>query len=119
MSGEITLSHVGVDIDYYHPDSAVIKLTPEVEDSYGIDKEHALIFIETSAGDAFSAEELLQGYFRRSCKPLSEHLPDMTGRDRIAVSFPIRFPENTFHMMTDRGAVPIKTLIIAVEVTVK
>lgn len=119
MNGNITLRHVGLNIDYDHPESADIRLTPEVEDTYGIDKEHALIFIETSAGDAFSADELLQGYFRRSGKPLPEHLPDMTDRSRIAVSFPIRFPENTFHMMTDRGAVPIKTLMIAVEVTVK
>jgi hypothetical protein len=119
MSGNITIRHVGLNIEYDDPDSAAIKLTPDVEDCYGIEKEHALIFIETSAGDAFSAEELLQGYFRRSGKPLGEHLPDMTGRDRIAVSFPVRFPENTFHMMTDRGAVPIKTLMIAVEVTVK
>lgn len=119
MSGGITLRHVGLDIDYDHPDSAAIKLTSDVEDSYGIDKEHAAIFIETASGDEFSADELLRGYLRRSGKPLAGHLPDMTGRNRMAAGFPIRFPENTFHMMTDRGAVPIKTLVIAVEVTVE
>ena len=115
------VSHIGLDIDFHHPESEQIKLPQETENLYGLDKEKAAIFTETASGLDFSSEEMLEWYFTQSQKSLAEHLPERASSDkappRIALIFPIQFPLGTFHMMTDRGTVDIKTLRLAVEVS--
>ncbi len=116
-----TIRHIGLEIDFHHPESARLRLSEETEDNYSIDKEKAAIFTETASNLTFSSEDMLEWYLTRSQKALAEHLPESTGdaneTRRMAVTFPIQFPENTFHMMTDRGPVDIKTLRLAIEVT--
>jgi len=115
------INHIGLDIDFYHPESDTLKLPQETENLYGIDKEKAAIFTETASGLDYSSEEMLEWYFSQSKKTLAEHLPHRNSSDvqppRMAVIFPIQFPPNTFHIMTEQGNVDIKTLRLAVEVS--
>lgn len=115
------ITHIGLDIDYHHDDSAQLKLPQETENLYAIDKEKAALFTETASGLDYSSEEMLEWYFTKSSKSLAEHMPERGGGDgqppRVAIVFPIQFPEGTFHIMTDRGAVDIKTLRLAIEVS--
>lgn len=118
-----SIRHIGLDMDFYHPESESLKLTRGIEDSYSIDKEKAVIFIETASDSGYSPEDLLQWYFAGSKKALAEHLPARPAAaagssSRLAIVFPIQFPPETFHIMTDRGRVDIKTLRLAVEVSV-
>ncbi|NQU57083.1 MAG: hypothetical protein HQ513_07600 [Rhodospirillales bacterium] len=117
------VKHIGLDIDYYHPESEQLKLPQEIENLYGIDKEKAAIFTETASGLDYSSEEMLEWYFTQSRKSLAEHLPHRDSSDkqppRMAIIFPIQFPAGSFHIMTDRGTVDIKTLRLAVEVSEK
>jgi len=115
------VKHIGLDIDYYHDESETLKLPSETQDLYGVDKEKAALFTETASGLDYSSEEMLEWYFTQSSKSLAEHLPPRSGSDkqppRTAIIFPIQFPPGTFHIMTDRGTVDIKTLRLAVEVS--
>ncbi|MBL6932016.1 MAG: hypothetical protein ISR45_03640 [Rhodospirillales bacterium] len=116
-----SIRHIGLEIEFHHPQSDTLRLSHEIEDDYSIDKEKAAIFTETASNLTFSTEDMLEWYLSRSQKSLAEHLPDRVGEEdeirRMAITFPIQFPENTFHMMTDRGAVDIKALRLAIEVT--
>ncbi|NQV47516.1 MAG: hypothetical protein HQ504_07010 [Rhodospirillaceae bacterium] len=117
----LSIRHVGLKIDFYHPQSDTLKLSEETEDSYSIHKEKAAIFIESTSSQAYSTEDVLEWCLLQTGKSLTEFLPDMPepGPDtaaRVALQFPIRLPENVFHMMTDQGAVDIKALNLAIEV---
>lgn len=120
---DFEIRHIGLEIDFHHPESDVLRLSHDIEDAYGIDKEKAAIFTEWASDLTFSSEDMLEWYLTRSQKSLAEHFPDgpVEGDEprRLAITFPIQFPENTFHMMTDRGAVDIKALKLAVEVTLR
>lgn len=119
MNG-LSVRHIGLEIDFYHPDSDKLKLSENIEDRYGIDKEKAAIFTETASNLTFSSEDMLEWYLARSTKSLEERLPKRKSDDaprRTAITFPIQFPEQTFHMMTERGPVDIKALRLAIEVT--
>lgn len=115
------IKHIGLDIEFHHPDSDKIKLPVETENLYAIDKEKAAIFTETASGMDFNSEEILDWYFTQSTKTLAEHMPKQPNSDkpppRVAIIFPIQFPPGTFHIMTDRGAVDIKALRLAVAVS--
>ena len=115
-----SVRHIGLDIDFHHPESQLLRLSPEIEDLYGLDKETASIFTENASGLTFNSEDMLDWYLVRSGKTLEEYLSEDASADgepmRMAITFPIQFPENTFHMMTDKGAVDIKTLRLAIEV---
>ena len=120
---DYSIRHIGLDIDFHHPESDILKVSREVEDTYGIDKEKAAIFTETASDETFNCEDLLDWYFRQSGKNLAAYMSEDSHGDakkpRMAITFPIQFPANTFHMMTDRGPVDIKTLRLAVEVIAK
>jgi hypothetical protein len=119
---EYSITHIGMDIDFHHPESDQLRLSCDIEDEYGQRKEHARIFTESASEQTFNAEEMLTGYINSSGKPMAEHIPARPGGDtqlrRMAITFPIQFNENTFHMMTNKGIVDIKMLRLAVEVSV-
>jgi hypothetical protein len=116
------ISHIGLDIDFYHDHSDQIKLPSETENLYAIDKEKAVLFTETASGVKYSSEEMLEWYFTYSKKTLAEHLPTYGSSNeqfpRQAIIFPIQFPCGTFYIMTEHGAVDIKALRFAIEVSV-
>ena len=114
-----SFSHIGLNIDFHHPQGARLKLQPATEDLYGVEKEHAAIFIETRSGQMLSTADLLELYLSRVGKTADDYLPDgATAGDRQIITFPIQIPQNSFHMMTDHGAVSIKALKIVIDVTV-
>ena len=120
--GKYSITHLGMDIIFHHPESEKLRPSRDTEDKYGLDKEHARIFTESASEQTFNAEEMLASYLTSSGKHLGEHLPVRLNNDmqprRMAVTFPIQFDEKTFHMMTNKGIVDIKTLRLAVEVSV-
>ncbi|MEO5336547.1 MAG: hypothetical protein H7841_06600 [Magnetospirillum sp. WYHS-4] len=59
MAESRTWQHVGMRIDFHHPDSDLLELTPEAEDLYGAEKERARLFLRMSDGNRRSAEDLL------------------------------------------------------------
>jgi len=115
------ITHLGMEIVFHNPESEKLRLSRDIEDKYGLDKEHARIFTESASEQTFNAEEMLAGYLNSSGKHLGEHIPARLGSDtqprRMAVTFPIRFNEKTFHIMTNKGIMDIKTLRLAVEVS--
>jgi len=119
----LSIRHVGLKIDFHHPESDTLKLSEGTEDRYSIDKEKAPIFKEIASGRAYSTEDILEWCLLQTGRSLDDFLPEMpepdpdTGAARVALQFPIRLPENVFHMMTDRGVVDIKALTLALEVT--
>jgi len=120
MSPEVSFHLVGLDIDFHHPDSKSIKLTTEVEDAYSVDKEDAAIIIDNATERAYSPREMLDFYLLKSQKQPEDFLPggaDDGAQQRRAIVLPLNFPENRFHMVTDRGVVDIKTLRLAVEIS--
>ena len=118
---EYSITYIGMEIVFHHPESEKLRLSRDTEDKYGLDKEHARIFTESASEQTFNAKEMLAGYINSSGKHLGEHIPKRLGGNkqprRVAVTFPIQFNEKTFHMMTNRGIVDIKTLRLAVEVS--
>lgn len=66
------LLHVGMEIDFHHPDSDSLELTPEVEDLYGQEKEHAPLFLRLADGVRISARELLDDYLAAAGKTLAD-----------------------------------------------
>jgi hypothetical protein len=118
---DVTIRHIGLEIDFHHPESDKLRLSHQIEDDYSIDKERAAIFTETATVQVLNCEDMLDWYLMQSQTTLADHLPARTYGEseprRRAVTFPLHFPEGTFHMMTDRGAVDIKTLRLAIEVT--
>ena len=117
MSG-YHITHIGMDIDFYDSESGTLKLSRKIEDEYGLEKEHAKIFTECSSKQIFNAKEMLACYLKRSGKSLIEHLPSNNLESDqpfcVAITFPIQFNENSFHMMTNKGVVDIKTLRLTV-----
>jgi len=114
------MRHVGLKIDFHHPDSDELRLTARIEDLYSLDKDLARIFVEGGTGNLLSARDLLEGYFAGSAKSLIQHLPGEhlpePGRS-VHVTFPLLFDDGRLSMMTDQGGVYIKAVKIAVEVT--
>jgi hypothetical protein len=116
------ISHIGLDIDFYHDQSDQIKLPSETKNMYAIDKEQAGIFIETPSVVKYSSEEMLEWHLTHSKKTLAEHLPAHGSSDeessRQAIISPIQFPCGTFHIVTEQGVVDIKALRMAIGVSV-
>ena len=118
---EYSIIHIGMEVVFHHPESEKLRLSRETENKYGLDKEHARIFMENTSEQTFNAEEMLAGYINSSGKPLYEHIQARLKGDtpprRMVITFPIQFNEQTFHMMTNKGLIDIKTLRLAVEVS--
>jgi hypothetical protein len=117
---EYSIIHIGMEVVFHHPESEKLRLSRDTENKYGLDKEHARIFTESASEQTFNAEEMLAGYINSSGKRLGEHILARLDGDtpprRMAITFPIQFNAQTFHMMTNKGLVDIKTLRLAVEV---
>ena len=118
---DYSITHIGMEIVFHHPESEKLRLSRDTEDKYGVDKEHARIFMENASGQTFNAKEMLAGYIKSSGKHFGEHIPARPDGNeqprRMAVTFPIQFNKKTFHMMTNKGIFDIKTLRLAVEVS--
>ena len=115
---EYHITHIGMDIDFYTSERDTLKLSRKIEDEYGLEKEYARIFTECSSNQIFNADEMLTCYLKRSGKSLIEHLPSNSLESDqpfcAAITFPIQFNEDSFHMMTNKGVVDIKTLRLTV-----
>ncbi|MEE8393136.1 MAG: hypothetical protein V3R66_02230 [Rhodospirillales bacterium] len=118
--GDPKIRHLGMDIEYYHPDSRNLVLPPETEDLYSVEKEKAQIFIHNSDDQTYSVENLFDHYIARRGLRAVDHVPVEAKKgvlDKFVIGIPVKFSENTFHVITTQGAVDIKSLRIVVEIT--
>ncbi len=114
------IDHLGFQAEYYHPDGEGLELPHETIDLYENNKEEAEIFIHNDDGLGFNSRELLHWFLIQTGTQLADHLPSAAKKGdggASFVTFPIRFRENTFHMMTDAGATDLKALSLLVAVT--
>ncbi len=114
------INHLGFQAEYYHPDSDSLELPRQTVDLYENKKEEAEIFIHNADGGGFNSRELLHWFLIQTGTELTDHLPN--GAEKVDggpvfVTFPIRFRENTFHMITDAGTTDLKALGLFVTVT--
>ena len=112
------LRHVGMDLDFYHPMSTALSVSPETEDIYGAEKEHAAIFVRNRDGERFSVEDLMKVFLSRSELPLREFVTEGApgrGKSLARAVLPMTFPEGMVHVETIDGPVDLRKLMIAVE----
>lgn len=116
--GHLRLLHVGLDIDYYHPDGKDLRLSREVEDAYGLDKERAKIFTHNRDRSLFDSKKLLETWLRAKGRTLNDYIPEkfMAERKPYIVVVPLKFPEGLFSIETVQGPVDVKAVNIAVQV---
>lgn len=116
-TGGFILHHMGMDLEFHHPEGKTLKPSAEVEDLYGTDKEQAAVFLRAD-GTAFTAEDLTKLFLSRSDQGVEAFVthgtPGMNKRLARAV-FPMEFPEGMIAMETEAGRVDVKRLKIAVE----
>lgn len=116
-----SVKHIGFEVKYHHPDSDALELPPATVDHYENKKEKARIFIQSGEEEAFSSVELLEWFLLQTKTSLTDHLPKDAGEwqdGRCFVAFPMRFPENMFHMTTSAGRTGMKSLKLLIQVTV-
>lgn len=113
--------HIGMEIDFHHPNSDDLMLPPETEDLYSTDKEAAAVFIRNRDGFPFSASDLLALHLEHVALQDGAELPfalPTEGSGRTSGWIAINFPEGAFHMLTTSGTVDVRRLRLAVEISV-
>ena len=123
VPGDITfeVEHVGLDVDFHHPQGRGLKLSPETISAFEAEREHAEIFVQTSSGTGFSCDEILNWFLLQTQTTLADHLP-VEARTKpgqhVMLTVPIRFEPGTFYMATEEGNVDLSALKLMCKVTV-
>ena len=115
------IEHVGLDVDFHHPQGRNLKLASEVVDMFEAEREDAEIFIQNSTGTGFSCDEILSWFLLQTHTTLAEHLPPQAleqGNGKVMLTLPIRFEPGMFHMATEEGDVDLSTLKLMCKVTI-
>lgn len=116
------VEHVGVDVDFYHPEGRNLKFADAVVDAFEAERENAEIFVQNASGDGFSCDEILSWYLLQTSTTLAEHLPPQAlkkGEGPVLLTVPIRFEPDTFHMATEAGDVDLSALKLMCKVTIR
>ncbi len=120
------VQHIGLDMDFHHPKGRNLRLDEKVVEQFETDREHAEIFIQNASGDGFSTEELLSWFLLQTGTTLAQHVPQKAlkdalekGKGHVFVTFPIRFEQNTFHMITEEGPQDLSALKVMSKVIIQ
>ena len=108
-----TVEHVGLDVDFYHPEGRTLKLADTVVEAFEAERENAEIFVQSASGTAFSCDEILSWFLLQTATTLAQHLPAQAldkGAGEVLLTVPIRFQPGTFHMNTEAGDVDLSAL---------
>lgn len=114
------VQHIGLDMEFYHPKGRDVGLAPDVVEAFESEREHAEIFIQNTSGDAFSTEELLSWFLLQTRTTLADQLPPTAlekDEGHVFVTFPIRFEQGVFHMLTEFGAQDLAALKVMTKVS--
>jgi hypothetical protein len=98
------LLHVGMEIDFHHPDGDSLELTPEVEDLYGQEKDLAPLFMRLVDGVRISARDLLDDYLAAAGKTVAD-IPFGAGGTGIVV---LDIQPGRYAMETKAGRVDVR-----------
>ena len=115
------VEHVGLDVDFHHPQGRNLKLAYSVVSAFEADREHAEIFIQNSSGLGFSCDEILSWFLLQTGTTLAQHLPTEAlnkGSGAVLLTVPIRFEAGTFHMATEAGDVDLAALKLMCKVRI-
>ncbi|HEY9164271.1 MAG TPA: hypothetical protein VIN57_06640 [Magnetovibrio sp.] len=115
------VEHVGLDVDFYHPQGRNLKLSEAVIESFEAQREDAEIFVQNSSGTGFSCDEMLSWFLLQTRTTLAQHLPPRAlepGHGHVMLTVPVRFEPDTFHMDTEAGDVDLSALKLMCKVTV-
>jgi hypothetical protein len=114
------VEHVGLDVDFYHPQGRSLKLADGVIEAFEAQREDAEIFVQNSSGTGFSCDEMLSWFLLQTRTTLAAHLPPQAlerGHGQVMLTVPIRFEPRTFHMSTETGEVDLCALKLMCKVT--
>lgn len=116
------VEHVGLDVDFHHPQGRNLKLAEEVVDAFELERENAEIFVQSSSGTGFSCDEILSWFLLQTGTTLAEHLPPQAleqGDGKVMLTVPIRFEPGMFHMATEAGEVDLSALKLMCKVSIR
>lgn len=115
------VEHIGLDMTFYHPKGRNLRLADAVIEAFETDRENADIFIHNASNTAYSTEELLSWFLLQSGTSLADQLPKAAldkGEGHVFVTFPIRFEQGTFHMLTEDGPQDLSALKLMSKITI-
>lgn len=115
------VEHVGLDVDFYHPQGRNLKLADAVVEAFEALREDAEIFVQNASGTGFSCDEMLSWFLLQTRTTLAAHLPPQAlkrGNGHVMLTVPVRFEPGTFHMNTEAGDVDLSALKLMCKVTV-
>ena len=116
------VEHVGLDVEFYHPQGRALKFAEDVVEAFEADREDAEIFTQSATGTAFSCDEILSWFLLQTRTTLAQHLPPAAleqGEGNVLLTVPLRFKEGTFHMDTEDGVVDLSSLKLMCKVTIQ
>lgn len=114
------VEHVGLDVDFYHPQGHNLKLAETVVEAFEHEREHAEIFVQHSSGAGFSCDEILSWFLLQTGTTLAQHLPPTSLENRtgqVMLTVPIRFEPGMFYMNTEAGEMDLSALKLMCKVT--
>lgn len=114
------VEHVGLDVDFYHPQGRSLKLADRVIEAFETLREDAEIFVQSSSGTGFSCDEMLSWFLLQTGTTLAAHVPPQAlerGHGHVMLTVPIRFEPGAFHMNTEDGDVDLSALKLMCKVT--
>lgn len=101
--------HVGMEIDFHHPDSDALELTEAIEDHYGAEKEAARIFLRRADGNRVSADDLLADHLAKAGKSFG----DLTSAWGAAGALVLEYLPGHHALETKAGTVDIRRVRLA------
>ena len=116
------IEHVGLDVDFHHPQGRSLKLADCIVEAFEQHREHAEIFVQHSSGLSFSCDEILRWFLLQTGTTLADHLPPHTLNNfagQVMLTVPIRFVPGMFFMTTEAGEVDLSALNLLCKVTIK
>ena len=115
------VEHVGLDVDFHHPQGRNLKLSTQTISAFETEREHAEIFVQNASGTGFSCDEILNWFLLQTKTTLADHLPAEARTkpgSHVMLTVPIRFEAGTFHMATEDGNVDLSALKLMCKVAV-
>ena len=115
------VEHVGLDVNFHHPQGNTLKLAAEVVTAFEATREDAEIFVQHASGTSFSCDEILSWFLLQTGTTLADHLPLHTlnvGTGQVMLTVPIRFEQGQFYMATEVGDVDLSALKLMCKVNI-
>ncbi len=117
---------LGFDAEYYHADSGSLVLSEEERSAYEADPENSKIFISTSSGNRYSANQMISMALKESSTPEEALVPPQIRLEAIEKGIAkcqphvhIEFKSDACHLITSDGPVTLKRVTFNLELTAR